>query len=81
MGQKKNLVPMSSPDLDQSDIEAVISTLKTKYLSIGPKIQEFEDMFCKFTGAKHAICASTRQVSSREITSSQPPSHLFRLPM
>jgi perosamine synthetase len=55
MGQKKNLVPMSSPDLDQSDIEAVLSTLKTKYLSIGPKIQEFEDMFCKFTGAKYAI--------------------------
>jgi len=55
MGQKKNLVPMSSPDLDQCDIEAVLSTLKTSYLSIGPKIKSFERMFCDFTGAKHAI--------------------------
>ena len=55
MGQKKNIVPMSSPDLNASDIEAVLSTLKTNYLSIGPKINIFEDMFSKFTGAKHAI--------------------------
>jgi len=55
MGQNKNLVPMSSPDLEASDIEAVLSTLKTNYLSIGPKIIAFEDMFCTFTGAKHAI--------------------------
>jgi dTDP-4-amino-4,6-dideoxygalactose transaminase len=55
MVQKRNLVPMSSPDLEQSDIEAVLSTLQTNYLSIGPKIRIFEDMFCEFTGAKHAI--------------------------
>ena len=46
---------MSSPDLNQQDIEAVISTLKTNYLSIGPKIILFEQMFREFTGAKHAI--------------------------
>ena len=55
MSQKKNLVPMSSPDLDQSDLESVLATLKTNYLSIGPKIEEFEAMFREFSGAKHAI--------------------------
>jgi len=46
---------MSSPDLDQSDLESVLATLKTNYLSIGPKIEEFEAMFREFSGAKHAI--------------------------
>jgi len=46
---------MSSPDVNQSDLDAVISTLKTRYLSIGPKIQSFEKKFCDYTGAKHAI--------------------------
>ncbi len=55
MSKQKFLVPMSSPDLDQSDQEAVLETLKTNYLSIGPKIKAFESQICKFTGAKHAI--------------------------
>ena len=55
MAHNKNLVPMSSPDVNQSDLDAVISTLKTRYLSIGPKIQSFEKKFCDYTGAKHAI--------------------------
>ena len=55
MAHNNNLVPMSSPDVNQSDLDAVISTLKTRYLSIGPKIQSFEKKFCDYTGAKHAI--------------------------
>jgi len=55
MAHNKNLVPMSSPDVNQSDLDAVTSTLKTRYLSIGPKIQSFEKKFCDYTGAKHAI--------------------------
>lgn len=55
MSKKNNLVPMSSPDLDQSDQDAVLATLKTNYLSIGPKIDAFESKISEFTGAKHAI--------------------------
>lgn len=55
MAKKKYLVPMSSPDINTDDQEAVLATLRTNYLSIGPKIREFESMFCDFTGAKHAI--------------------------
>jgi len=59
MTKKKNLVPMASPDLNQSDRNAVLDTLKTNYLSIGPKIKKFESMFCAYTGAKHAIGVSS----------------------
>jgi len=55
MAVKKYLVPMSSPDINEDDQQAVLETLQTNYLSIGPKIQTFERSFLDFTGAAHAI--------------------------
>jgi len=55
MAVKKYLVPMSSPDINEDDQQAVLETLQTNYLSIGPKIQTFEQYLLDFTGAAHAI--------------------------
>jgi len=55
MTAKKYLVPMSSPDINKDDKQAVLETLETRYLSIGPKIQTFEKSFLGYTGAAHAI--------------------------
>src|SRR5688500_19647729 len=48
-------IPMSSPDITQAEIDAVNNVLQTSYLSIGPKINEFEEAFAAFVGKKHAI--------------------------
>ena len=55
MAVKKYLVPMSSPDINKDDQQAVLETLLTNYLSIGPRIQIFEQSFLDYTGAAHAI--------------------------
>ncbi len=55
MAVKKYLVPMSSPDISEDDQQAVLKTLQTNYLSIGPRIQAFEQSFIDYTGAVHAI--------------------------
>ncbi|MCD6576569.1 MAG: DegT/DnrJ/EryC1/StrS family aminotransferase [Anaerolineaceae bacterium] len=55
MSKRKYLVPMSSPDINEDDQQAVLGTLQTKYLSIGPRIQAFEQSFLDYTGAAHAI--------------------------
>jgi perosamine synthetase len=55
MAAKKYIVPMSSPDINEDDQHMVIETLKTRYLSIGPKIKAFEDSFRNFTGAAEAV--------------------------
>ena len=34
-------VPLSSPDIIEKDIEAVVEVMKTRFLSIGPKVVEF----------------------------------------
>lgn len=48
-------IPMSSPDLNDADRQAVLDVLNTPNLSMGPKIDAFERAFCDLTGAQHAI--------------------------
>lgn len=48
-------IPMSSPDITQREIDAVVGVLKTPTLSIGPQIKAFEAEFANYLGVKHAI--------------------------
>jgi len=48
-------IPMSSPNLNDEDRQAVMAVLNTPNLSIGPQIDAFERAFCELTGAKYAI--------------------------
>lgn len=52
-------IPMSSPDLTDADRQAVIEVINTPNLSLGPKVVEFEQAFCKYTGARHAIAVNS----------------------
>lgn len=52
-------VPMSFPDITAAEIKAVIQVLRTPYLSIGPRIAEFEEHFAAYIGARHAIGVSS----------------------
>lgn len=47
-------VPMSSPDITQAEIDAVNEVLTTRWLSLGPRIKEFEAAFAAYTGAQFA---------------------------
>jgi dTDP-4-amino-4,6-dideoxygalactose transaminase len=46
---------MSSPDITAAEIDAVVSVLRTPYLSIGPQIREFEDSVARYVGACHGV--------------------------
>jgi perosamine synthetase len=48
-------IPMSSPDLTQAEIDAVNQVLKTRWLSMGPRIDRFEEAFAGYVGTKHAV--------------------------
>jgi len=50
---------MSSPDLTDADRQAVMDVINTPILSLGPKVVEFEQSFCRYTGAKHAIAVNS----------------------
>lgn len=41
--------------IDEDDIKTVIETLKSDYMTQGPKIKEFEDKVAKYHGCKYAV--------------------------
>lgn len=51
-------IPYGRQDIIDEDISAVIETLKSDYLTQGPKIKEFEEEFAKYVGAKYAVAVN-----------------------
>lgn len=52
-------VPLSGPDITEADILAVVNVLRTSKLSLGPKLEEFEEKFAAYTGARYAVAVSS----------------------
>ena len=51
-------IPYGKQSIDDSDIDAVITVLKSDFLTQGPVIKRFEESFCKFSGAKFGVAVS-----------------------
>jgi perosamine synthetase len=52
-------IPMSSPDITEAEIQAVMAVLRTPILSIGPWIRKFEQDFAAYIGTRHAVAVSS----------------------
>lgn len=44
--------------LDENDCQAVLEVLQSDYLTCGPKVKEFENAICDYTGAKYCVAVS-----------------------
>jgi perosamine synthetase len=55
----KEILPMSSSELDESDIQGVLDVLHSGRLALGPKAVEFERNLADYVGAKHAVAVSS----------------------
>jgi perosamine synthetase len=52
-------IPLSSPDIDEEDIAAVVRVLQSSRLSLGPVLQEFERRFAEHIHAPYAVAVSS----------------------
>jgi perosamine synthetase len=52
-------IPLSAPDITEEEIEAVTAVLRTNSLSLGPKLEEFEQAFAGFHAMPHAVAVSS----------------------
>ena len=52
-------IPLSSPDISEADIEAVVDVLRTPRLSIGPKMAEFEEAVAEVAGVPYGVAVSS----------------------
>jgi UDP-4-amino-4,6-dideoxy-N-acetyl-beta-L-altrosamine transaminase len=55
---KNSIIPYGRQSIDQDDIDAVVDTLKSDFLTQGPKVEEFEVAFAKYVGSKYAVAVS-----------------------
>src|SRR5688572_27210108 len=54
-----NPIPLSSPDITDVEIRAVVETLRSGRLSIGPKLEEFERLVARRVNRPHAVGVSS----------------------
>lgn len=48
-------IQLAKPDITQAEIDAVVEVMKSGWLSLGPKIEEFEKKIADYIGVKHAV--------------------------
>ena len=52
-------VPLSQPDITELEIDAVVATLRSTQLSLGPRMEEFEERVAALAGVPFGIAVSS----------------------
>jgi UDP-4-amino-4,6-dideoxy-L-N-acetyl-beta-L-altrosamine transaminase len=52
-------IPYGKQSIDQQDIDAVVETLTSDFLTTGPKVQTFEEAVAAYCGAKYCVAVSS----------------------
>ena len=52
-------IPYGRQHIDPRDIKEVIRILESDWITQGPKIKEFEEALCRYTGARYAVAVSS----------------------
>ncbi|HEY6975847.1 MAG TPA: DegT/DnrJ/EryC1/StrS family aminotransferase [Chitinophagaceae bacterium] len=52
------MIPIAKPYLTEDEAQAAYDTILTGWITQGPKVQEFEEKFAAYTGAKYAVAVS-----------------------
>jgi len=58
MSAAEQPIPYGRQSITVDDIQAVVETLKSDYLTQGPRIAEFEEAFAEYIGSKYAVAVS-----------------------
>ena len=56
---RNNFLPFARPLIEKEDIEEVVDTLNSDWLTTGPKTHLFEEEFAKYIGCKYAVAVNS----------------------
>lgn len=59
MFSKQKLIPVFRPNYGKEEIDAVSDVIKSGWVGLGPKTEEFEKRFATYTGAPYAIAVNS----------------------
>lgn len=57
--QRKEFLPYALPLIEDDDIAEVVDSLKSNWITKGPKTMKFEKRFAEYVGAKYAIAVNS----------------------
>jgi dTDP-4-amino-4,6-dideoxygalactose transaminase len=58
MDQLRN-IPFSPPDITEEEINEVVKTLRSGWITTGPKTKEFERKIAEYVGVNKAVCLNS----------------------
>ena len=53
------MIPYGKQNINQADIDAVVDTLRSDWLTQGPTVERFEQALCDYTGGAHAVAVNS----------------------
>jgi perosamine synthetase len=56
---RHSLLPYGRQSIDEDDIQAVVTVLRSDWLTTGPRVEEFEEAFAAYAGARYAVSFSS----------------------
>ncbi len=56
---RQSFLPFSPPLISEEEINEVVDTLRTGWITTGPKVKRFEEEFAAFTGAQAALALNS----------------------
>ena len=54
-----SFLPFHIPDIGEDEIQAVVETLRSGWLTTGPKVRQFEEDFARYIGCQHAVAVNS----------------------
>jgi dTDP-4-amino-4,6-dideoxygalactose transaminase len=55
----QGFLPFAMPDIGEAEIESVVETLHSGWLTTGPKVRRFEEDFAEYVGCQHAVAVNS----------------------
>ena len=59
MDVREDFLPLSRPAVGEEEIEAVAASIRSGWITSGPRVAELEERFRELTGASHAVAVSS----------------------
>ena len=53
-------IPFSPPDISEREINEVIDTLRSGWITTGPKVKKLEKLLSEYTGADGCVCLNSQ---------------------
>lgn len=59
LAKRDTFLPFHVPDIGPEEIDAVSDSLRSGWLTTGPRVRKFEESFAAFVGSKHAVALNS----------------------